>query len=51
MSDTVFTNVMILDGSGSAPYLGEVLVRDTRIKTIAAGAHTVARGRCHSRQR
>jgi len=43
MSDTVFTNVMILDGSGSAPYLGEVLVQDTRIKTIAAGAHTVAR--------
>ena len=43
MSDTVFTNVMIFDGSGNAPYLGEVLVQGTHIKALAEGAHTVKR--------
>ena len=32
---TLFTNVRILDGSGAAPYSGEVLVEGQRIKSIA----------------
>ncbi len=38
MSAVLFTNVRIFDGSGRAPYAGEVLVRDNRIAAVAAGA-------------
>ena len=37
MSQVLFTNVRILDCSGAAPYLGEVLIQGNRIKTIAKG--------------
>lgn len=34
MTAIAFTNVSIFDGSGAAPYLGEVLVEGNRIKSI-----------------
>ncbi len=37
MAAVLFTNVRIFDGSGRAPYGGEVLVRDNRIASVAAG--------------
>ncbi len=36
MTDTVFTNVQILDGSGDAAVAGEVRVQGNRIKDVAA---------------
>jgi len=39
MADTLFTNVRILDGSGStAPYGGSVLVRGNRIREVSRSA-------------
>ncbi|MFB4202543.1 Imidazolonepropionase [wastewater metagenome] len=38
MSETLFTNVNVLDSTGSQPYAGEVLVRDNRIAEVAAGS-------------
>ncbi len=35
MSATLFTNVTIIDGSGEAPFAGEVLVVGNRIKTVS----------------
>ena len=35
MSDTLFTNVKIFDGTGSRPFAGEVLVRGNRIRKVA----------------
>ena len=35
MSRTLFTNVSVLDGSGTTPYSGEVLVEGNRIKQMA----------------
>jgi len=32
---TLFTNVQIIDGSGAAPFIGEVLVDGNRIKSVA----------------
>ncbi len=43
MSRTLFTNVMILDCTGAAPYLGEVLVDGTRITAIAREANQQSR--------
>lgn len=37
MSDTLFTNVWIFDGTGSARFPGEVAVRGERIEAVAAG--------------
>jgi imidazolonepropionase-like amidohydrolase len=34
MSDTLFTNVRILDGSGTLPYSGSVLVQGNRIRQV-----------------
>ena len=34
MAKTLFTNVAIFDGSGSAPFRGEVLVEDNRIAEV-----------------
>ena len=41
MSDTLFTNVKIFDGSGSEPYQGEVLVHGNRIKSIGGGSSRI----------
>src|SRR5919197_3949319 len=44
MADVLFSNVRILDGSGAAPYPGEVLVQGNRIRRVArasAGARTL----------
>ena len=39
MSDTLFTNARIFDGSGAPPYSGEVLVQGNRIRQVRrAGA-------------
>ena len=40
MSDTLFTNVKIIDGSGAAPYAGEVLVEGKRIRRVARSARS-----------
>ena len=37
MGNVLFTNVRIIDGSGAAPYPGEVLVQGNRISRIARG--------------
>ena len=37
MTATLFTDVMIFDGSGSLPFPGQVLVRDDRIVAVAKG--------------
>src|SRR5690606_35848554 len=39
----VFTNVRIFDGSGSAPFVGEVRVEGPRIVQLAQGAERVGR--------
>jgi imidazolonepropionase-like amidohydrolase len=44
MADVLFSNVRILDGTGAAPYPGEVLVQGNRIRRVArasAGARTL----------
>jgi imidazolonepropionase-like amidohydrolase len=43
-SETLFTNVKILDGSGTAPFAGEVLVRGRRIQRIARSARSFSNG-------
>ena len=43
-SETLFTNVKILDGSGAAPFTGEVLVRGRRIQRIARSARSFSNG-------
>ena len=40
MSNTLFTNVRILDGSGDHPYAGEVLVQGNRIRRVGRGSRT-----------
>ena len=37
MGTTLFTNVNVIDGSGSQPYPGEVLVKENRITAVARG--------------
>ena len=41
MANVLFTNVRIIDGSGQAPYAGEVLVQGNRIARVARGARTL----------
>lgn len=36
--ETLFTNVRIFDGTGAAPFQGDVLVEGNRIKSVKAGA-------------
>lgn len=43
MSGTLFTNAMIFDGSGSARFLGEVLVRGDMIEAVAQGSGLLPR--------
>ena len=38
----LFTNVRVLDGSGDAPFLGEVLVEGNRIRQVGRGLRTTA---------
>lgn len=42
MTDCLFTHVRIFDGSGRAPYPGQVLVRGTRIAAVAPAGETLA---------
>ena len=42
MARTLFTNVTIIDGSGTEPFAGEVLVDGNRIKSVARGRGTLA---------
>ena len=42
MRRTLFTNAMILDCTGAAPYLGEVLVEGNRITTVAREMNQVS---------
>ncbi len=42
MTDVLFTNVRIIDGSGAAPYNGEALVRGNRIVRVARSARTIS---------
>jgi imidazolonepropionase-like amidohydrolase len=37
MTSTLFTNLRIIDGSGAAPYSGDVLVQGNRISRVARG--------------
>ena len=41
MANTLFTNVRILDGTGAAPYPGEVLVQGNRILRVAKGVRAI----------
>ncbi|HEX9525534.1 MAG TPA: amidohydrolase family protein, partial [Reyranella sp.] len=41
MSNTLFTNVRIIDGSGAPPYAGEVLVQGNRISRVTRGGRPV----------
>ena len=41
MSNVLFTNVRIFDGSGDLPYAGEVLVQGNRITRVARGARSM----------
>ncbi|MEY2926249.1 MAG: hypothetical protein RL367_726 [Pseudomonadota bacterium] len=43
MTAILFSNVAIFDGSGSAAYPGEVLVRGDRIESVAAGGARLSR--------
>jgi imidazolonepropionase-like amidohydrolase len=40
-SDTLFTNVLIFDGTGAQPYHGEVLVQGNRIRRVGRGTRTL----------
>jgi imidazolonepropionase-like amidohydrolase len=41
MSDVLFTNVRIFDGSGAQPYAGEVLVQGNRIRRVGRGSRAL----------
>src|SRR4029450_6403967 len=41
MASVLFSNVGILDGSGAAPFAGEVLVQGNRISRVARGARAL----------
>ena len=41
MANVLFTNVRILDGTGAAPYPGEVLVQGNRISRVGRGARAL----------
>src|SRR5690349_14163737 len=42
MVNMLFTNVRILDGSGTQPYQGEVLVQGNRIARVSRGARAIS---------
>lgn len=41
MTDILFTNVRVLDGSGDRPFAGEVLVRGNRIAEVGQGPRSI----------
>ena len=41
MSNVLFTNVRTFDGSGAAPYPGEVLIQSNRISRVARGVRAL----------
>src|SRR4029453_3068321 len=41
MANVLFTNVRIIDGSGAAPFAGEVLVQGNRIQRVGRGPRSV----------
>jgi N-acyl-D-aspartate/D-glutamate deacylase len=41
MGRTLFRNVMVLDGSGAAPFQGEVLIEGNRIRTVARAGEAI----------
>jgi len=41
MANVLFTNVRIIDGSGAAPYAGEILIQGNRIARIGRGARSL----------
>ena len=41
MANVLYTNVRIIDGSGAAPFTGEVLVQGNRISRIGRGARNM----------
>ena len=43
MSKTLFTNVNILDSTGTQPFLGEVLIIDEHITDVRAGSGNLPR--------
>jgi len=43
MSQTLFTNIMIFDGSGEKSYQGEVLIQGNRIQKVAKGRKQIDR--------
>ena len=43
MANKLFTNLVIFDGSGKKPYVGEVLVQGNRIKTVSRGRNKINR--------
>ncbi len=43
MPQILFTKVMVFDGSGETPYLGEVLVQGNRIEEVARGESQISR--------
>ena len=45
MANVLFTNVRIIDGSGAAPFAGEVLVQGNRILRVGRGAALAADAR------
>jgi imidazolonepropionase-like amidohydrolase len=47
MTDTLFANVMIFDGSGSEPFPGEVLVRGEKIMSVAKVGDPLPRNGAH----
>ncbi|HEY6132359.1 MAG TPA: amidohydrolase family protein [Rubrivivax sp.] len=44
MADTLFTNVRILDGTGTNPYAGSVLVSGNRIRQVGRNTAAIAPG-------
>ena len=46
MGQVLFTNVRIIDGSGDAPFTGEVLVRGNRITGVARGTRSLPPAGC-----
>ncbi len=44
MANTLFTNVRIIDGTGEAPFAGEVLVQGNRIKSVYRDGKVEASG-------
>ncbi|HVF65565.1 MAG TPA: amidohydrolase family protein [Casimicrobiaceae bacterium] len=44
MANVLFTNVRIIDGTGAAPYAGEVMVQGNRIQRVGRGARSLPTG-------